>query len=135
MTHLNISKQRRPHGARRIHPLTGVGLEASPGWAEHRSCRRCWQGGTVLFNIFNSDQPPSVGEMRNYSQDGMYFEAAQSVRPGTPLYLRLLTEPTTPSHRNVTEYCRSISIAEVKWCRIIGDAPNSRFGIGAKFYE
>lgn len=119
----------------RNHPITGVGFETEPCWVERRSCRRLRQDGTVLFNIFNSDQPPRVGEIRNYCEHGLYFETTRFVRPGTPLYLRLLLGPTIRCHQNAVACCRSISLAEVRWCRVLGDTENSGFGIGVKFYE
>ena len=117
------------------HPITNLELERTLSWVEHRSCVRCRHDWTVLFNIFNSDRALMVGEIRNYCKDGFYFETTQFVRPGTPLYLRILEGRKKEAHQNTAEYCRSISLAEVRWCRAIGDRANPGFGVGVKFYK
>ena len=101
---------------------------------EHRSCQRCSHSGAVFFNVFNSDQPPQVGDLRNYCELGLCFEATHFVKPGTALYIRIVSATTRHSEPAAIPGCRTISLAEVKWCRDISEGENPRFGIGTKFY-
>ena len=119
----------------RIHPIPDTCPKSEPSWLDVRTCERLPLGGTVLFNIFNTDQPLRMGEIRNFFEHGLCFETFEPVRPGTSLYLRILQVPHISLHRNLSGCCRSISLAEVKWCRVIGDADPSSFCIGVKFYE
>lgn len=115
----------------RIHPIREANPEPEPRGVELRSCGRLPLDGTVLFNIFNTDQPLRIGEIRNYSVHGVCFETVAPVRPGASLYLRIPQGPQISLHQNPIEVCRSISLAEVKWCRVIGDM----FRVGVKFYD
>ena len=108
--------------------------DAGPVWDDQRTCRRHHQNGAVYFNVFNSVQPASAGTMRNYGEHGMYFEAPRFVPPGTPLVIRLATEETPTGASGARPCCKSISLAETRWCQTIGGKENPRFGVGVKFY-
>jgi hypothetical protein len=108
--------------------------QAGPVWDDQRACRRHDQSGAVHFNVFNSDQPASTGTLRNFGEHGMYFEAPRFVSPGTPLVIRLAADATPSDASGARPCCKSISLAETRWCQTIGDKENPRFGVGVKFY-
>lgn len=74
------------------------------------------------------------GRMLNFSKSGMYFESSAFIREGATIYFRLINCSGFPSAPEFCEGLRSVSIAEVRWCREMKNEDAAYFGFGAKYY-
>jgi hypothetical protein len=120
--------------AMQVNPITESCLEADPCRVEQRLCRRRAQEAMVLFSVFNSDPSLQIGQLRNYCEHGLCLETRRFIKPGTPLYIRLVVRPVNHPAVNTVQGCRTVSLAKVKWCHAVGDKIASQFSIGVKFY-
>ncbi|MFA6012096.1 MAG: PilZ domain-containing protein [Desulfobacteraceae bacterium] len=55
--------------------------------------------------------------MQNFSDQGMYFESTEYMRPGSTVYVKTIN------------YC-SVNKCQVRWCNRIDQEGNEMFGIG-----
>lgn len=74
------------------------------------------------------------GRILNFSKSGMYFEPVEFIKKGTTIYFRLKNCSCFPSDSKLCEGLRSVSIAEVKWCREMKNEDAAYFGYGVKYY-
>ena len=84
--------------------------------SELRSQDRTDFGTPVLFSD-ETRETHHRAMMQNFSDDGMYFESHDYLRPGSTVYVKTLNY-------------RSVNKCEVKWCnRIVTDGEET-FGVG-----
>lgn len=70
----------------------------------------------VLFSNDNLENHHRA-MMQNFSENGMYFESTEFLRPGSTVYVKTIN------------YC-SVNKCEVRWCNRINSESNEVFGIG-----
>ena len=77
------------------------------------------------------------GKTANHSEDGMFFESDVPLRPGAPIYIRVDSFSAAVIHSEVCccKGIRTLSRAEVRWCRHVLNASDYIFGVGLKYCE
>lgn len=88
------------------------------GKSELRREERMDFGTPVLF----SDESRVIHHramMQNFSDDGMYFESKDYLKPGSTVYVKTLNY-------------RSVNKCEVRWCNRIDTEGNETFGVGVQ---
>lgn len=69
----------------------------------------------------------------NFSESGLYFESKYPLKPGITILFRIEVSDCRTLNLEGYECLRTISLAEVKWCRDLVKNGESYFGIGAKY--
>ena len=69
----------------------------------------------------------------NFSESGLYFEGKYPLKPGITILFRIEVSGCKVSNTAGCECLRTISLAEVKWCRDLVKNGESYFGIGAQY--
>ena len=69
----------------------------------------------------------------NCSVSGLYFESKYPLKPGNTILFRTEISGCGVSNLEGYECLRTISLAEVKWCRDLVKNGELYFGIGAKY--
>lgn len=67
----------------------------------------------------------------NFSESGLYFETEYPLKPGMTILFRIEVFRRKASNLEDCECLRTISLADVKWCRDLIKNGKSYFGIGA----
>lgn len=100
---------------------------------EKRAGRRLKCEASITCSCFNKDEIFNA-KMLNYSPDGMYFESKFLLKERTNILFKvkdLRLDRSDPKH---CEGLRTVSLAEVKWWKDMGDKTAANFGIGVKYY-
>ena len=123
-----------PAGLMRLISVDGTRLfEKIYGHMNKRSDQRLNCEASIAFSFFGKGRTYE-GRMLNFSKSGMYFESGKFIKGGTAIHSRLTNYSGLPSGPELCEGLRSISIAEVKWCREMKNKEATCFGIGVKYY-
>lgn len=69
----------------------------------------------------------------NFSECGLYFENKYPLKPGVTILYRVEVSDCDASNLEGCSCLRTISLAEVKWCRDLVNDGESYFGIGARY--
>ena len=69
----------------------------------------------------------------NFSKSGLYFETEYPLKPGITILFRLEGSCSGVYDVEDGECLRTISLAEVKWCRDLISKGEAYFGIGARY--
>jgi hypothetical protein len=69
----------------------------------------------------------------NFSKSGLYFETEYPLKPGMTILFRIEVSCCKASNLEDCECLRTISLADVKWCRDLVKNGESYFGIGARY--
>jgi hypothetical protein len=69
----------------------------------------------------------------NFSRGGLYFETEYPLTPGITILFRIEVSRGGASNLEKCECLRTISLADVKWCRDLVKNGESYFGIGARY--
>ena len=88
---------------------------------------------SIVFSYFAKDKTFN-GRMLNFSKNGMYFEFGEFIKSGAAIYSRLRSCAELPSDPERCEGLRSVSLAEVRWCKKLKNKGKPCFGIGLKYY-
>lgn len=75
------------------------------------------------------------GIMLNCSSAGSYIELDQHIDEGTIVMLKSHDTPQACMPASLPEGYRSVSLAEVRWARVIEDDTMCRFGLGLKYFN
>jgi hypothetical protein len=104
------------------------------GSKEKRLIRRHYQRFLLSMSVFNQG-PFYQAQIVDYSQDGMGVETQHPILPGTSLYVRVDSSPAVKEKTAAPAELRTIALAEVKWCRALGQGRPPRYRIGLRFYQ
>ena len=88
------------------------------------------------FNRIESNYGPEIfygASALNFSESGLYFESKYPLKPGITILFRLEASDCEVSNSEGFRSIRTISLAEVKWCRDLAGMGESYFGIGARY--
>jgi len=101
---------------------------------EKRNSERYGDKSSVTVAYFNKDTYHSARSL-NYSKDGIYFELDFPLKPGADVVIRRnrITHPDAGSADH--EGFRSVSVANVRWCKELADFDKISYGVGAKYYH
>lgn len=75
------------------------------------------------------------GIMLNCSHGGSYIELDKPIDEGTIVMVKSSGPLKGPMDNEIPEGFRSVSLAEVRWSRIIDDDFMCRFGLGLKYFD
>ena len=70
----------------------------------------------------------------NHSKGGMCIEAAEHLKSGSVLYIRLAKSPSDDVYHGNRKNLRISTLAEVKWCRELEDKFGTYYLVGVKYY-
>jgi hypothetical protein len=80
---------------------------------------------------FNSDRRHTV-TVKNCSEGGVYFEAAQSFGPG--IYITLRKDGASKHGQpKKCDYVKTLIVGEVRWAREISAKAGRSYGIGVRY--
>jgi len=94
--------------------------------------RKC--DASIVCAYFNKENACHA-KMLNYSRDGMYFESDSLFKEGSNIFFKIKNCLFAPSDPDLFEGLRTASLAQVKWCKDMGEKDASHFGIGVKYYK
>ena len=100
---------------------------------EKRVTKRQTCEASIISNCFNKEKVFNA-KMLNYSKNGMYFESDSLFKNGTNILFKTKSCSFSASDPELGEGLRTISLAEVRWWKEIGDDDSPHFGIGVKYY-
>ncbi len=102
---------------------------------EKRASPRHKKEASILCSFFRTDRfdPGSMAKMVNCGPGGMCLESSRLFKPGTSLLCKLKDCSFSTADSGCFEGPRSVSIAEVRWCKEIRDNGKTYFGIGVKY--
>ena len=69
----------------------------------------------------------------NFSESGLYFETEYPLKPGVTIFFRIEVSRCGASNLGDCQCLRTISLADVKWCRDLAKNGESYFGIGDSY--
>lgn len=73
------------------------------------------------------------GTMLNYSSSGSYIELDKRIDEGTIVMLKSKRGRGDGTSSKLAEGFRSVSLAEVRWAKVIDNDVMYRFGLGLKY--
>ena len=100
---------------------------------ERRESDRHHDKSSVTVAFFNTENYHSA-RCLNFSREGICFELDFPLKPGTIVFIRRDKTARSDMDADFQEGFRSVSVANVKWCKEITDRCDSGFGVGAKYY-
>ena len=100
---------------------------------EKRSSERHIHVGAITFSVFNQQNCLDAQSL-DYGTNGLRFKSTSALHPGTTICIR--TKPGEhDSHPDcLDEILRSVTLAEVKWCREIDGPDTSLYEVGVHFF-
>jgi len=101
---------------------------------ENRIHNRFAHKATLICSTFNTDNYYNTQKC-NHGGGGLCFECGFALKRGTVLNIRLKNCSTQGLSPDTWEGFRTISIAEVKWCRKTNDATGNHYNVGVKYYD
>lgn len=94
---------------------------------EKRTSERRKAVASIVCSYYNQDHY-FQGRVINCGVKGMYFESDFPFKPGAYIYIRMQS-----GSLGVCEGFRTLSLAEVKWCRAGDDPEQVRYKIGVEY--
>lgn len=88
---------------------------------------------SVACRYFNGEEN-SYGKLLNYSKAGVYLESASLFKEKSIIFIRIEEILSNSAQLNLNFAPRTITLAEVRWCKKISDAGIARYAIGAKYF-
>ena len=101
--------------------------------AEKRGCERHGYSADIAFSYFNKKHSYNA-EILNLGLDGLCFKSNLSLQPGSTICIRLKNNHQNDSCNDYCEGIRSVTLADVKWCKEIPGTKASSYGVGVKYY-
>jgi len=101
--------------------------------AEKRACQRHCHAADITFSYFNTEHFYKA-EALNFGSGGMCFKSGLLLQPGATVCIRLKAVHDDPVGACVCEGLRSVTLAEVKWCREVPGGETSSYGVGVKYF-
>ena len=69
----------------------------------------------------------------NFSENGVYFETAHALQPGTTIFLDMKMVSSDKINFKDHERPRLVSLGEVKWCVNLSGEIQPSFGVGVSY--
>jgi hypothetical protein len=100
---------------------------------EKRHDKRWPHIAPISFSYFNKGSYFD-GQTLNYGSSGVCFKSIFFLKPGTIVFIRLKKSNPTGFCNGVSEGLRSVTLAEVKWCKEIQDIDVPAYSVGARYF-
>ena len=101
---------------------------------EKRISERRSFSAEVRYAYFNK-KPFYSARALNLSSSGMCFRSSLFIKPGSTLYIRLEKFNPEVLKTGIWIGLRTVTLAEVKWCREVPGDGDTPYGIGVKYIE
>lgn len=88
---------------------------------------------SVACRYFNGEEN-SYGKLLNYSKAGVYLESVSLFKEKSIIFIRVEEILSNVVQSNLNCAPRTITLAEVRWCKKIKDAGIARYAIGARYF-
>ena len=88
----------------------------------------------IVFSYFNKEHSYNAQTM-NLGTGGMCFKSDLFLRPGATVFIRITKIHPNGSFTGFWEGLRSVTLAEIKWCKKEPDKQDSDYGVGVKYFE
>ena len=104
---------------------------------EKRSINRTQTAVPVACSRFSILEGTTMhlGTMLNCSSGGSYIELDRPLDEGSIVMLKSSSASDSGAPPMLPEGFRSVSLAEVRWAKVIGDGFMHRVGLGLKFFD
>ncbi|UCE54431.1 MAG: hypothetical protein JSV31_03025 [Desulfobacterales bacterium] len=103
-------------------------------YTEKRAYKRSNYFAPIALSYFNKEHCFEAQTL-NHGAGGMFFKSSFFLQPGATVYIRVKKFHLNGSYSGNCEGLRSVTLADVKWCREIPDANVPSYGIGVKYFE
>ncbi len=100
---------------------------------EKRFSGRSLHQGAITFSIFNQQNWVDAQSI-DYCPDGLRFKSIRALHPGTTICIRAKPGERGSHPDCLDESLRSVTLAEVKWCREIDGPDTSLYEVGVHFF-
>ena len=102
--------------------------------AEKRACERHSYTAPIAFSYFNKEHC-FESQTHNHCDVGMCFKSNFFLQPGATVYIRVKKFHPNGTCSGDCQGLRSVTLAEVKWCKDFLNESEPFYEIGAKYYE
>jgi len=103
-------------------------------YTDKRACKRLSYNASIAFSYFNKENCYEAQTL-NHGDGGVCFESNVLLQPGATVYIRVKKIPPKSACSSDCRGLRSVTLAEVKWCKEFLNGTESFYEIGAKYYE
>jgi hypothetical protein len=103
-------------------------------FTEKRDCERRNHTAAITFSYFNKEHCYEAQTL-NHCTGGMRFKSEVFLRPGATVYIRVKKFHPDGTCNGDCRGLRSVTLAEVKWCKEYLNETESLYEIGAKYFE
>ena len=100
---------------------------------EKRSAGRFLHQGAITVSIFNQQNWVDAQSI-DYGPDGLRFKSIRALHPGTTICIRMKPGEQDSHPDCLDESLRSVTLAEVKWCREMDGPDASLYEVGVHFF-
>lgn len=87
---------------------------------------------TIKWSLFNNTIFFDA-TLLNFSENGVYFETAHALKPGTAIFLDMKMVSSVKINLKTPNRPRLVSLGEVKWCVNLSEEIQTKFGVGVSY--
>jgi hypothetical protein len=88
----------------------------------------------IVFSYFNKE-PSYHAQTMNLGSGGMCFKSDLFHPPGATLFIRVQKIHPDGFCTGFCEGLRTVTLAEIKWCKKESDTDDTDYGVGVKYFE
>ena len=103
-------------------------------YTDKRACERRSYTASIAFSYFNKENCYEAQTL-NHCAGGMRFKSEVFLQPGATVYIRVKKFHPNGACSGDCRGLRSVTLAEVKWCKEFINETELFYEIGAKYYE
>lgn len=103
-------------------------------YTDKRACERRSYTAPLAFSYFNKEHYYEAQTL-NHCAGGMRFKSEVFLQPGATVYIRVKKFQPNGACSGDCQGLRSVTLAEVKWCKEFLNETEPFYEIGAKYYE
>ena len=101
---------------------------------DKRVCERRYHTALIEFSYFNKEHRYNAQTL-NHCDEGLCFKSHISLQPGAGVYITVKKLHPNGSCNGACRGLRSVTLAEVKWCKGFFNEIEPFYVIGAKYYQ
>jgi hypothetical protein len=102
--------------------------------AEKRGYERHSFTADIVCSYFNKE-PFYNAQMLNLGTGGMCFKSDSFLRPGATVFIRVKKIHPNGVCAGFCEGLRSVTLAEIKWCKKESETEDTDYEVGVKYFE
>jgi hypothetical protein len=101
---------------------------------DKRACERRSYAAPAAFSYFNKEQFYEAQTI-NHCAGGLRFKSEVFLQPGATVFIKVKKLHPNDSGSDGCQGLRSVTLAEVKWCKAFTDETEPFYEVGARYYE